>query len=538
MTGTSQFPVGGIIGVVLGIVVLIAATILLAWCYKTGRLPGVDSYSYPNTATKTSTQNLSQSQCDGNDGFVSWHNTETKSVTTDTRSNFDLSDTRVWDSLTNITTPRKDYNIKRVNPPTVPNAASRTANQTGRFDRLNTKQLSNSPNTRLRGRGRDYYDDKDDDYDTMNEINDNIARKRGPSESADLMKERVDIGKSRDGKSTGAFTSTDKEEKKTQDFATELQAAIRKASLKRQKSENQTDSDGQGARSSEGFESSVFDSTSAINDKDIDKDKSGPDAESSPKPKKKKRKNSKERKSPKSPRKNKSGDGDAEDSPKKSPRAKSRKSMNIEADENVPPETYAPIFSGDDEPSTSMDYSYQYQPGYQGNIPGAAPFDPRYPMGVYQPGMPGMYPPGMPYQHAGQAQWYVEANPNGQHKMAFAVQTHSQSDDSLQGGAPNFTSTPYTPAYNSAPNQSALVPAGTILDDPQVPQPGTSLMRYDDNPLTGVKTSQVIWTDAKKDPTDPPPDSATQITRKTITRITTKSTEDQLTDAPDPSKKL
>jgi len=42
--GTASFPAGAIIGVVLGIIVLIAAGVLLAWCYKTGRLPGLDPY--------------------------------------------------------------------------------------------------------------------------------------------------------------------------------------------------------------------------------------------------------------------------------------------------------------------------------------------------------------------------------------------------------------------------------------------------------------------------------------------------------------
>lgn len=552
ITGTAQFPVAGIVGVVLGVIVFIAATILLAWCYKTGRLPGVDSYSYPTPSTKASTENLSKAEV-GNGGFVSWHNTETKSIGSESRSNFDLSDSRVWESLTNVTVPRKD-NIKSLNvpPPKVPNAASR--GQGGNFDRADTKQLSNSPGTRLRGRGRDYYtNDKSRDQFGSVSDDDNTTRKEASRQGTAPLR-----GRSRettiDDKTnpSGVFVNPDKEgymydydqvkqlegdkeKHKTQDFATELQAAIRKASIKRQQSENQTDSDGFRAQSSEGVnELSELDSNSAINK---DNETSGPDAQSSPKPKKKRRKSSKERKSPKSSRRQKDGEGG---SPKWSPTAKPRRSLNLgnkEDAENVPPEAYAPIFSGDEEPGTSMEYSHQYQPGYQGNAPAGVPFDPRYPMGPYQPGMTGMYPPGMPYQQAGQAQWFVEANPNGQHKMAFAMQTHSQSDDSLQGGrGPHYTSTPYTPANYNRNDDSALVPAGTILDDPHVPKPGTSLMRYDNDPISGVKTSQVIWTDARKDPTDPPPDSSTQITRKTITRITTRSTDDQLTEAPNPSK--
>lgn len=498
-------------------------------------------YRYPDMSTKASTENLSKSGLDNNSGFVSWHNTENKSVTSEPRSNFDLSDSRVWESLTSISAPKSD-NTKTLIKPPLPSygASTKGPGQGGRFDRLDTKQLSNSPGTRIKGRGQGNYDKKDFPYNTDDEVSETMAKQQAPRghlssfKGNNADKKGVFVNPDKDGymydyDHVKELEGDGKEKGKTQDFATELQNAIRKSSLRR-KSENQTDSDGAGAQSSESVnESSAFNSTTAIN-KETDKDTSGPDAQSSPRPKKKKRKNSKERKSPKSSRKQKSGEG-GEDSPQKSPKAKPRKSLNLEDSENVPPEAYAPIFSGDEEPSTSMDYSYQYQPGYQGNVPGA-PFDPRYPMGPYQPGMMGMYPPGMPYQQAGQAQWYVEANPNGQHKMAFAMQTHSHSDDSLQGGGPGYTSTPYAPGHGS----SALVPAGTILDDPQVPKPGTSVMRYDEDPLSGIKTSQVIWTDAKKDPTDPPPDSATQITRKTITRVTTRSTENQLTEAPNPSK--
>ena len=537
----------GIVGVILGVIVFIAAFILLAWCYKTGRLPGVDAYDYPNMSTKTSQENLSKSQLDSNGGggggFVSWHNTDTKSIATDSRSNFDLSDSRVWDSLTNVVTVPKKENIRSLNvpPPTVPMAAKRGLGHNNRFERSDAKQLSNSPGTRIRGRGRerDRFNSAKD-----NEINENIIKLRAPRDNFSSFK-GDDAGKKRN--SSGVFVNPDKEgymydydhvkqlegdgdgKGKTQDFASELQAAIRKASIKRQKSENQTDSDNVGAQNSEGVtDSSAFNSTTAI-----DKQASGPDAQSSPKHKKK-RKNSKERKSPKSSRKQKSGD-DGGGSPKKSPRTKARKSLNLEDTEDVPPEVFAPIFLGDEEPSTSMDFSHQYQPGYQGHVPGV-PFDPRYPMGPYQPGMMGMYPPGMPYQQAGQAAWFVDTDPNGQQKMAFAMQTHSQSDDSFQGGGPAYTSTPYVPGNHNRGNDTALVPAGTILDDPRVPKPGTSLMRYDEDPLSGVKTSQVIWTDAKKDPTDPPPDSSTQITRKTISRVTTKSTDNQLTEAPNPSE--
>ncbi|XP_053378197.1 uncharacterized protein LOC123529221 [Mercenaria mercenaria] len=572
--GIYKFPAGAIIGIVLGVIVIIAAAILLGWCYKNGRLPGLSPYEYPTTTvTKASTENLSRSeaQLDGvgskNGAFVAWHNTEGKNV--ESRSNFNLEDSQIWESLTSINTNNtKKDNLKPVGRDNwngrganrgglSQNDKNRRDNNTKSFQRLDPNQLSNSPNTRIRGRkdGQPDYDKNQNygnDKDTYNTIND-LEREPVDRAGDRLLKGKGTFGadneKDKKRTSSGVFVNPDKEgymydyehvqklsgdsenvsKPKTQDFASELQAAIKRASLKRQKSENQTDSDGQGLSGKETQnESSEFSSSAALN-KQTDGEMTGPDAQSSPKPKKKKRKSSKERKSPKPHRKHKKKDSNEND---ESPDSKS---SNVNADgEEEPPEIFAPIFGDEEVPETA----HQYQPGYQGNYPPAAPFDPRYPMGPYQAGMPGVYPPGMPYQQAGQAQWYVEANPNGQHKMAFAMTTHSQSDDSLRDNlAPNYTSTPYYPTQGprQGPNDMSMVPAGTILDDPRLPDPGTSLVRYDDDPLSGVKTSQVVWTDARKDPTDPPPDSSSQITRKTITRITTKATEDELPDAPNPS---
>ena len=529
-------------------------------------------YEYPATTVKASTENLSRSEAQldtagsKNGAFVAWHNTEGKNV--ESRNNFNLEDSRVWESLTSVNTnnTRKD-NIRPVGRDNWDNRAGNKGfstqhdnntrnNNTKSFQRLDPNQLSNSPNTRIRGRNEIRPPDKNQNFDnikdTYHTIND-LEREPNTNSGDRLLKGKGTFGANNEDdkkrNSSGVFVNPDKEgymydyehvkklagdsenvsKPKTQDFASELQSAIKRASLRRQKSENQTDSDGQGLSGKDTQnDSSEFSSSAALN-KQTDGEMTGPDAHSSPKPKKKKRKSSKERKSPKSQRKSKKKDHDDNDV-SKSPDSKSN---NIDDDE-VPPELYAPIFSGEEE---APDAAHQYQPGYQGNYQPSVPFDPRYPMGPYQPSMPG-YPPGMPYQQAGQAQWYVEANPNGQHKMAFAMTTHSQSDDSMRDNlAPNYTSTPYHPTSSNrqGPNDMSMVPAGTILDDPRLPEPGTSLVRYDEDPLSGIKTSQVVWTDARKDPTDPPPDSSTQITRKTITRITTKATQDELPDAPNPS---
>jgi hypothetical protein len=77
------------------------------------------------------------------------------------------------------------------------------------------------------------------------------------------------------------------------------------------------------------------------------------------------------------------------------------------------------------------------------------------------------------------------------------------------------------------------MPAGNILDDPRIPPPGTTLMNSGVDPHTGVRSSQVVWTDANPDPTDPTGDNP-QITRQTIVRVTARDTEDgqQLPQAP------
>lgn len=545
-------------GIVLGIVVLICAAVLLGWCYKTGRLPGLSPYDYPKTSAKGSIDNLSKSDNNAtagsnNGGFVSWHNKESKSV--EPRSNFDLSDTRIWESLTSVNTnssmnnPRKD--LKPVGPVRPPNMGREVKNGVGNgsrkpFERLDAKQLSNSPNTRQRGRRLESADQDADQYHTINDIERETSKRlidRKANSRNGNSDKFVNLNPDKEGymydyDHVKKLSGDDEKETKpkTQDFGEELRDAIRRASLKRQKSQNESDGQGLSGTDTQN-ESSAFSSAAALN-KQTDGETTGPDAHSSPKPKKKKRKNSKERK--KSGKK-KEGDKDVSGSP-----SKSKATDSDENNEDVPPELYAPIFSGDDELNEPHN---QYQPGYQGGYQPPVPqYDPRYPMGGYPPGMPpaGMYPPGMPgvpYQQAGQAQWYVESNPNGQQKMAFAMTTHSQSDDGVHGNGgypsgPSYTSTPYHSNRNQTqgPNDMSVVPAGTILDDPQIPAPGTSVMRYDEDPLSGVKTSQVVWTDAKKDPTDPPPDSSTQITRKTITRITTRATEDELPDAPNPSK--
>lgn len=598
--GTYRFSAGAIIGIILGIVVLVALAILLGWCYKTGRLPGYSRDEYPPNYKNGNFDNVSKSDKGGSEhNFVSWNMKEVdKTSTTDlSRSNFDLDNPDMWASLTGPPGEKKAEKKERTRNLGTDSSSGRsygnnyfktdnqraqydknsTAKYYENFDRTDPNQLSHSPGSRVR-RNNNNSKANNAQKETTFDAGGQGLKRTGQSErnyeNITNQKSKQNGLKKRTG--SGLFENPDSEgylydyeqvqalsdenpqteKKKTQDFETELKQAIRRNSMKRQQSGSGSEPPGApGSSEAELNKINFSDDNVSIPRYNVDSDLSssnpglgkgedtGPDAESSPKPKKKKRKSSKERqKSPKSKRK---GAQQNED----------RDNITPKSDETEPPEIYAPIFSGEDN-SDPASVPNMYQPGYQGNYPPAPYYgDPRYPMPAhpgYPPGVPGMPPTG-PFQQAGQAQWYVQGGPDGQQKMAFAMTTHSQgSHDDKMGhpGMPNSSSTPYyqnqygaPQRYNKYPNMesgpggpgNSLVPAGTVLDDPQVPPPGTSIVRYDDDPSTGVKTSQVIWTDSKPDPTDPPPDSNPQITRKTITRVTTKATTDELPDAPNPS---
>lgn len=581
LIGTDKLHVGAIVGIVLALIVLIGMAILLGWCYKTGKLPGLNQ-DYPKSINADNIDKLSSVHMDtghSNGNFVSWHGNPEKASMSESRSNFDLDNSQIWDSLTSLSAnPKKPSNNNARSWTTQPvgrapydNTDINRDDTTGRqarlttFSRTETAQLSNSPNTRARGRlPRPPAPDADDTYNKINNLGDKGElglRGRGKSESSGprsgLFENPDKEGYLYDYDQVKKLSSDPDDEKKetnirpkSMDFATELKDAVKRNSMKRVNSEPNTSAQ----LGSVSEDPSVFTSNSQINDSELDSasalfrnkntdgETTGPEAQSSPKPKKKKRKNSK---SPKSKRKNKDVEG-VKESPKAKPRRKT-----LQEENDLPPELYAPIFSDDD--AANSEYQPDlYQPGYQPGYPGyGAGYPPGQPNSMYPmmnqygpPGMPGMYPPGhfapgAPYQQAGQAQWFMETRPNGQNKMAFAMTTHSQSSQDEYGdpGRPSHQSTPYNNQYPVAkPGEGkSLVPAGTILDDPQIPPPGTSLVRYDDDPITGIKTSQVIWADSQPDPTDPPPGSNPQVIRKTITRVTTRSTKDNLPDAPGPS---
>lgn len=319
-----------------------------------------------------------------------------------------------------------------------------------------------------------------------------------------------------------------------------------------------------------------------------------PKTEESPKSKKKRRKklenkpkssnNQPVKGAPSSPEKNKHDQGDLSD-----PYTSGSMPPSYPPKEDIPlpPEAMAPIFATDD---SAMQHYYPYQPDQYGGYQPPVGFpvvgydaygNPVYNYGNQPPGVP----PTMPYAQAGQAAWYVQQTPtnNGPVTKAAFIMTqttpsHSTQDnieayhphqgaydpnyggqygypagDMSHPGMPGYTSTPYNPTQKSprgkhksrsksksSPYQpdKSLVPSGTVLDDPQIPAPGTTMVRSGVDPNTGVQSTQVVWTDSKPDPTDPRGGNP-QITRKTITRVTARDTEGNILQAaPDPGNSI
>lgn len=197
----------------------------------------------------------------------------------------------------------------------------------------------------------------------------------------------------------------------------------------------------------------------------------------------------------------------------------------------LPPEALAPVFATDE---SVMQHFYPPQQDYQNQINEMVLLG---------------------YDAYGNA---IFCNPhqyqtNGQTYMIDPHGNYIPVADMSYPGLPGYTSTPghdsyHTPQHNyhqmpsnqlarANINNSSIVPAGTVLDDPQVPPPGGTIIRSAVDKKTGAQVNQTIWTDSKREPTDPPPgEQNPQITRKTIVRVTTKDSKDgQLPSAPDPA---
>ncbi|XP_046561092.1 uncharacterized protein LOC124270117 [Haliotis rubra] len=263
---------------------------------------------------------------------------------------------------------------------------------------------------------------------------------------------------------------------------------------------------------------------------------------------------------------------------KASPSAKKRKKKrgkdgNIPGSD-LPPEAQEPVFTttGSEapyDPSASLPFTAYGAPSYDAMYPnqygmpygmmpmggGFAPM-PGQTYGYYQMGpIPGAPATGMPGDQqpmmAGQAAWYVQDTPQGPVKKGFMVTTSQEpsqaskkkhrrgrngpDDLSEMGhpGGPGYTSTPgdaLTPKRGRKnrpyapidPMDISVIAAGGPPPEPGAGQ-RSAVMRAGMDPHTGMQTNQVMWRDTIVDPSDPPPDANPQITRKTLTRITTRS---------------
>lgn len=227
-------------------------------------------------------------------------------------------------------------------------------------------------------------------------------------------------------------------------------------------------------------------------------------------------------------------------------------------DTPLPPEAMAPIFATDE--SNLQQYYPQSQYEMQNQLV--------YPVVAYDafgnPVYGNPVPLSVAYSNPG---YYVDQNGypvnTQQQQQQPMVPLQYQSPMDFHPGMPGYTSTPsynleqtphtgkHSPHHGrkkrtkSSPHDalavtpgapSPIVPAGNILDDPRIPPPGTTLMNSSVDPRTGVKTSQVVWTDSNPDPTDPTGDNP-QITRQTIVRVTARDTQNgQLPQPPSASK--
>ena len=195
----------------------------------------------------------------------------------------------------------------------------------------------------------------------------------------------------------------------------------------------------------------------------------------------------------------------------------------------LPPEAFDPVFTT---PTSQEQYPGEFRPYHQ-------PAMPFMPYGMF-PMVPGQQTYAYAYQTApqmgaypgNQGAYFVQSVPTADGDMqntAFAMQstrTPKRKGSKGKGGAggmghpgsPDYSSTPGA-GHSSQPDMS-LITAG---DAPPDSGHRSMAMKSFADPDTGMQTTQVLWTDSVPDPTDPKPGDSSQVTRKTTTRVTTRS---------------
>lgn len=163
-------------------------------------------------------------------------------------------------------------------------------------------------------------------------------------------------------------------------------------------------------------------------------------------------------------------------------------------------------------------------PEQQAYIPGRGTSNPRGPGYTSTPGGPNAYQP-----ESKMSKHKSPHRSNGPDASPISKQ-HPDSHHATR------KQNPHDPATESRHPESdtSMVPHGTIMEDPG-PGHKSAVVRSGVDPDTGTQTTQVVWTDTIPDPTDPPGPNPS-ITRKTVTRVTTKGTYGELPKDPNPSE--
>lgn len=611
LEGTSHLPVGAIIGIVLALVLLIAFIILLCWCFRMGKLPGMDGRPINKRRPKARPQDRSLS------GTVNSAFSEKKVSMDPSRNNkFNLNNQDLWDTMTNAS--QGSMASLTTGQPTgkryINNFNRNGTNASGRGRRGQDNVTDDSAvlagNLAKNANNRAINSSQDTDIDQMYENYTSPAasstvnrpgRQRRPQEENEVETKRslIEKPKEKEGPIKSSETKTDVPEEKPSGMLAELQRELSKRKSMRAAKETDINDTAPGGPSGKpgGAKALLPEEMDSLDDtklmsidqqsEPLESDKMSnpmlsnanpairasvnelrPRTEESPRTKKKKKKRKKSI-NDSGPRRHRNapetGDEYEPDHPtgytteepleplSKIPYTNPLSSIPL------PPEALAPVFATDTSTQphyyTQPDqYGYQPQVGDQYAQPQIIGYD-GYGNAVYgynnqAPGGAG----GAPYN--AQPTYYMQ--PDGQIVMipppGMENQPYNpglQITDLGSPGAPGYTSTPsiYDPntrhrspkhGRKSKPTGALSTvpggPAGTVLDDPNLPPPGTTMMRTGIDPLSGAQVNQVVWSDVNRDPTDPVGVDNPQITRKTMVRVTTKANEGGgVPDAPSPA---
>ncbi|XP_060079425.1 uncharacterized protein LOC132558833 [Ylistrum balloti] len=594
--GISHLPVGAIVGIVLALVLLIAFIILLCWCFKKGKLPGMDGRPYkPRPKARPKERSESGTV---NSGFSE------KKVSMDPSHNnkFNLNNQDLWDTMTNasqssmasLTTgqPTGKHYDKNSFSRDGTNAAGRA--KRGQYSVTNDSAVLAGNLAKSANNGA-IASSQDTDIDQMYEnysapaasstVN-RPSRQRKPQEHNEIET---------NGQKSGVLEHDDEKreaEEKPTGMLAELQRELSKRKSMREGKQTEIKDTAPGGPSAKALLPEEMDSLNDTKLMSLDQQSEPlksekmsnpmlnssnpairasvselrPKTEESPRTKKKKKRRKKSI-NDSGPRRHRNAP-DTGDEYEPEPQTGYTTEEPMEPLSNVPlsslplpPEALAPVFATDTSTqphfySQPDQYGYQPQVADQYGQPQIIGYD-GYGNAVYgynnqAPGSMG----GNPFGQTAQPTYYMQ--PDGQVVMipppGMENQPYNQGlqiTDLGSPGAPGYTSTPsiYDPnsrhrspkhGRKSKPTGTMATvpggPTGTVLDDPNLPPPGTTMMRSGVDPESGAQVNQVVWSDVNRDPTDPVGVDNPQITRKTMVRVTTKANEGgDVPDAPSPA---